>query len=382
MTAIVQSYASIPNDRSSVPSELSQSQLSVSYGDDIGSIAVVAPCNMDEGYTFMVTTNDGFGEEDIIIPVTVPPGGIREGQIFYSASRSSFANNSRDQSFSSCSTTLKIGSISSNISEWTPLVYPKTNHEISFGQWKDRWFDCCRLGLCHVTLWNACFCPQILAAQILSRLQLNWFGDPVSETEPQQQQRTKLPVGPGKSSHETFHRVLFLVISYWCLSTLTDPNHLPGPTSFIFNEGLILVFNSPSVLQQYINNYTFYNVINLLYGIYTFLLLTKLRYHTRRIHRIPPSSPWRVLNRYCNGDKNSTVQDINTGSASYVDDNYGTVDDCCMAMFCGCCSVAQMARQTASYHKCSCDDTDYLDHPYEHAVCCSINGLPTKPTLA
>ena len=326
----------------------------------------------------MVSTNDGFGEEDII-PVTVPPGGIRQGQIFYStSSRSSFASNSRDQSFSSCSTTLKIGSISSNISEWTPLVYHhKTNHHelsLSLGQWKDRWYDCCRLGLCHVTLWNACFCPQILAAQILSRLQLNWFGDPVvSETDPQLPQRHL----PDKTKRETFDRVLLLVVSYWCLSTWTDPNHLPGPTSFIFNEGFFPIFNySNNEKQESDNSYTFYNVINLLYGIYTFLLLTKLRYHTRRIHRIPPSSPWRVLNRYYNNEKNSTVQDKNTGNASYVDeDDCGTVDDCCMAMFCGCCSVAQMARQTASYQKCSCDDTD-VDHPYEHAVCCSINGLP------
>ena len=370
MSAFIQSYALIPNDRcSSAPSELPQSQLNVTYGGDIGSVAVVAPCDMDEGYTFMVNTNDGFGEEDII-PVTVPSGGIRQGQIFYSASRS-FANNIRDQSFSSCSTTLRIGSISSNISEWTPLVYPNTTHELSFGQWKDRWYDCCRLGLCHVTLWNACCCPQILAAQVLSRLQLNWIGDPIRGTNPQQR----------KTTRETFDRVLLVVISYWCLSTLTDPNHLPGPTSLIIGEGLLPVFNDANVLQQRYNTYSFYNGINLLFGLYTFVVLTKLRHQTRRVHRIPPANPCGKLNRFCNGEKFSDIEHVDDITSS-ADENGATVEDCCMTIFCGCCSVAQMARQTASYHKCSCRNvSSNIDHQYEHAVCCSSNGLP-QPTLA
>jgi PLAC8 family len=321
---------------------------------------------MDEGYTFMVTANDANGDEDII-PVTVPPGGIRQGQIFYSTSRS-FANNSRTQSFSSCSTTLKIGSISSNISEWTPLAHQRSSHELTFGQWKDRWFDCCRLGFCHVTIWNAFCCPQILAAQILTRLKLNWLGDPMHEGNPHQRK------APGKTTQATFHHVLLMVILYWCLSTLTDPHHLPGPTSLIFYEGIL--FNESNEQQQRDDNYILYNVINVLFGVYTFLLLTKLRYQTRRAHRIPPSNPWDILIGYCTGGKISDIQDVNT---SYADDNGACVDDCCMAVFCGCCSVAQMARQTAAYHSCSCDDElSSMDHQYEHAVCCSINGLPRQ----
>ena len=370
MTASLQSYIAIPKDRSGAPSGISQSQLSLlddfSSGDDNGSIAIIAPCDMDEGYTFMVSTNDGYGEEDII-PVTVPPGGIRQGQIFYSTSRS-FANNSRNQSFSSCSTTLKIGSISSNISEWTPLVHQQSNHDLSFGQWKDRWFDCCRLGFCHVTLWNACCCPQILAAQVLTRLQLNWLGDPQHETDPHHRKV------PGKTNRDTFYHVLLVVISYWGLSTLLDPNHLPGPTSLILNE--ILLFHDIHERRQEGENYTLYNVINFFFGIYTLLLLTKLRYQTRRAHRIPPSNSGDVTNSSCLGWKNSDIQNVNI---SYTDENQVTVDDCCMAVFCACCSVAQMARQTASYHKCNCnDDLSNMDHQYEHAVCCSIDGLPQQ----
>ena len=370
MTGIVPSYASVPKEDCSTgssPSEILSLQRSlfanVSCGDDNVSIAVVAPCNMDAGYTFMVSTNDGNSDDDII-PVTVPPGGIRQGQIFYSTSRS-FTNNCSNQSFSSCGTTMKIGSISSNISEWTPLAHQQSSYESSFGQWKDRWFDCCQLGFFHVTLWNACCCPQILAAQILERLQLNWLGDPLYDADIHQRKV------PGERSQVTFYRVFLLVILYWCLSILTDPNHLPGPTSLLFFEGIL--FKGSKELQQGDDAYTLYNVVNVLFGIYTFFLLTKLRYQTRRIHRIPPSNPEDVLLCCCTTGKISDVQNAKT-----LYDDRTSVDDCCMAVFCGCCSVSQMARQTASYHKCSCNDEGLsnMDHQYEHAVCCSSNGLP------
>jgi hypothetical protein len=376
MKATIKSYVEIPDDRSGPQSVLHHSQRSLfannGDSDDNGSIAVVAPCDMGEGYTFMVATNDGNGDEDIM-PVTVPPGGIRQGQIFYAASRS-FANNnnSRSQSFSSCSTTLKIGSISSNISEWTPLAHQNSPHDLSFGQWKDRWFDCCRLGFCHVTLWNACCCPQILAAQILSRLQLNWLGDPIQyDIATVALPRKRL----GTTTVSTFRRIVFMVILYWSLSTLTDPNHLPGPTSLVLYEGL--PFNGSNEAVQRGDAYTLYNVINVLFGMYTFILLSKLRHQTRRVHRIPPSNSCKILICHIISGKNPDVQNDN-GSLP-EEDLRVSVDDCCMAACCGCCSVAQMARQTASYHKCNCsDEFTSMDHQYEHAVCCSINGLPQQ----
>ena len=382
MTATVHSGVAIPNDRRYIPSELPQSQLSlldnnVSHGDDTTGrcIAVIAPCDMDEGYTFMVNTKDEYGDDDSI-PVTVPHGGIRQGQIFYSASRSSM---SKSQSFSSSSTTLKIGSISSNISEWTPLLHQQQQQASDrIGQWNDRWFDCCRLGLCHVTLWNACCCPQILAAQILSRLQLNWLGDPIKETDPRQ--RT-IPV---QTTRGTFHRAILLVSLYWCLSTLTDPNHLLGPTSLILYEGrLFNDINIMDVNRRKVDYYLWYNIIHILFGTYTLILLTKLRYQTRRVYRIPSSSPCNTLSSDGQGDTRSSISYNVNSNPSHAPEIRPTVNDCCMALFCGCCSVAQMARQTASYHKCSCNnDHDDVDDrsDTEYAVCCSINGLP-QPTV-
>jgi hypothetical protein len=44
-------------------------------------------------------------------------------------------------------------------------------------------------------------------------------------------------------------------------------------------------------------------------------------------------------------------------------DDGSCVEDCCCVFWCGCCTVSQMARQTADY-----------DHV--RAVCCSTTGLP------
>jgi hypothetical protein len=128
-----------------------------------GSIAVIAPCDLEEGYTFMVCTTSNDGLDDDIVPVTVPIGGVHQGQVFYSTSRSFLSTSqfSSNQSMYGNSSPGTIASISSNISEWTPLVQQSSViDDKTSSHRKDRWY-CCRLGFFHVTLRNACCCPQI-----------------------------------------------------------------------------------------------------------------------------------------------------------------------------------------------------------------------------
>lgn len=418
MTAAVQSYLAISNDPSSSQAFKMQPQ---STNIEDGSIAVVAPCDLDEGYTFLVkttTTNDDGLYHDTI-PVTVPSGGVRQGQIFYTTSRPShLLHTSSNQSLysNSSSTVLKVQSMSSYLSEWTPLVQQPYFDDEEIGKWKDRWYDCFRYGLFHVSVWNACCCPQILAAQVFSRLQLSWCGDPTPNDNTillnHRQNKINRPL-PQHISQLSFYRVFVLVMSYWTLTAVTDPNHLPGPTSLILNM-LILLLSSLSsnndtnngIVQQHYDAtiaagsiYTIYNAINLMFGLYTIIVIAKLRFHTRRKYQI--MSPTKVT--LCSSCGNKEIEKF-SGSTDTVSITIGTsdnqfkdymlFDDCCMALCCTCCTVAQIARQTASYYydphdSCSTciDDHDSdsninQNRTYDrgtHAVCCSVDGLPQTP---
>lgn len=267
-------------------------------------IPVVAPCDMEAGYTFIAQTASG---EDI--PVTVPEGGVRKGQVILSRSASPSSI---------------IGSLT-NLTERSPLV----QQNYVEGTWKDEWWDCCRFGPFHVSLWNACLCPQILAAQIMTRLRLNWLADPVSSEQ---------------GSTRTFARVALIVTLYWILSTVTAP---PVPVDVQAEDDvtamLIEVRNDlpqPSCLR-----FIFYHTVSIAFGVYTLVILTKLRHRVRRLYQIPPKQYFVCMNS---------------------DPNEIALDDCCMAFWCGCCSVAQLARQTADYSQ-------------EPAACCSSTGLLTAP---
>jgi PLAC8 family len=308
-----------------------------------GSFAVIAPCDLEEGYTFMVSTSSGT-EEDVV-PVTVPPGGVREGQIFYSTGQSFLSKTpyNSTHSFYGSSPTVATSLLTSNFSEWTPLM-PATaqdSQKSSGQQWKDHWYDCFRLGFFHVTLWNACCCPQILAAQVMTRLHLNWLGDPITDESTDSHR---------SASSRTFRRIFVLVICYWCLTTLTAPRYVP--TVWIIDESLNAANTTLPDLYAlkkhgFIN--VLYHTINLLFGLYTLFILTKLRFHVRRRYRI---ALWNPLQ----------------GRREHYDSNIAC-EDCCMSFWCGCCTVSQMARQTASYGM----------KDGATAVCCSATGLPIDP---
>jgi len=86
-------------------------------------VHVVAPASLPEGYVFDASIGDGR-----TIKVTVPPGGIEEGQTFE-----------------------------------VPMpreVQSMVTGEISIpvGHWRDGLFNCFGYGVCHPHCWTGCFC--------------------------------------------------------------------------------------------------------------------------------------------------------------------------------------------------------------------------------
>lgn len=331
-------------------------------------IRVLAPCDMEAGYTFLASAaaaahssssaaDDGgsVGAEDDV-PVTVPAGGVRKGQVLVVA---------RTQQRHS-----PIGSVT-NLNEMTPLmVHGKgaatTTHgnstgtgngsnsssssNNSVGVWKDPWWDCFRFGVFHVSLWNACCCPQLLAAQVMTRLRLDWCADPTTSNH-----RNAGNLQNHQQHQHTFHRVLLIVIFYWLVSTLTAP---PSPTPTVHVVEMAETGNGVEEIELEVEDTNIpphqallaqiiYRSVTICFSLYTLLILTKLRHRVRRHYRIPPH-----FHHHTDGSNN-------------LEDNVA-LEDCCMAFWCGCCSVAQLARQT-------------VDYASEPAACCSSTGLLSPP---
>lgn len=100
-------------------------------------IQVVAPATLPEGYTF---------EADIggrVIVVTVPVGGIEEGQTFTVPAK--------------------------------VLTATKTS-QVPVGAWRDSLCNCCAYGCCHPQLCLTCWCAPCALGQVMQRMHLSWYG--------------------------------------------------------------------------------------------------------------------------------------------------------------------------------------------------------------
>jgi len=124
-------------------------------------VEVTAPSALPEGATFLAEY------EGTKFTVTVPTGGVTAGQNF---------------------------------------VAP-FNPQESSSSWKDNWAACTRYGICHPSLINALCCPLILLAQVMTRLKLNWRGEPA----------------PAGEWVKTFPIFVYITIGYFICSTIFSP---------------------------------------------------------------------------------------------------------------------------------------------------------------
>mmetsp|Transcript_15227 Transcript_15227/g.35234 ORF Transcript_15227/g.35234 Transcript_15227/m.35234 type:complete len:268 (-) Transcript_15227:174-977(-) len=176
------------------------------------------------------------------------------------------------------------------------------------GRWKDGLCDCCMFGCCHPALWMGICCRLALLGQVQNRLRLNWLGE---RANPGDQSPFKVLLGIS----------IFAMVWSQLFSSL-----LKGyidPSTGLPIEG------SP-YWAIYAVNLAFSCAV----GIFSIYVILKTRQHIRESSGIPEES--------CQG-----------------------CEDCCCAFWCGCCTVTQMARQTAEYET-------YV------AQCCSETGLPVS----
>jgi len=229
---------------------------------------VIAPSDLEAGYEFDAI-HDGF-----TFKAKVPKGGIKEGERF-------------------------------------SVPYPSENLVVKEGvrgNWKDGLFSFWRFGIFHPSFCNALFCPQVLTAQVMNRMRLNWLGQETTDIE----------------RKSTFKKIVSIVVFYFFLRTITAPPPNRDEEEIYSNRIHFVIM--------------LYNFNNLWFSLYSLYIIVCTRRAVRKRYEIQEEN--------CIG-----------------------CEDLACAFFCGCCTTAQLARQT----------TDYETHS---AFCCTDNGLPqTFPVL-
>ena len=135
---------------------------------------------------------------------------------------------------------------------------------------------------------------------------------------------------------QTYRNVVVVVVGYAILQSYLapPPNHIVETDDDEVGYEVI-----PPSEEEYPGwKQTSYNLVGLLFGLYTLIVMMKLRSYIRSRYRIPETT--------CHG-----------------------CEDCCCVFWCGCCTVAQMARHTAKYEAIS-------EGICCTSACCSPTGLP------
>lgn len=168
------------------------------------------------------------------------------------------------------------------------------------GSWRDSFYDCFKHGLFHPSVLIGFCCPQILLAQVMTRLRLTWLGGQSFR-------------GEWKS---TFRKVLCLVLLFYFITYLayTTPRTYKVVVDDNGRARSIQISQEPYRALTVINN-----LINFILGLYTFLVMWRVRQYIRKRYQIP-------------------------------DGSLGRCDDCCSVFWCSCCTVAHMARHTGDYN--------------------------------
>jgi Cys-rich protein (TIGR01571 family) len=305
--------------------------------------------------------------------VSQPAGGVRQGQTFWAVPESVTSSEATPFFFNNVSYQHGYDDDDDGTRSGSEF------HESS--RWNDGLFDCFRLGLFHPTVWNALCCPQLLMGQVLTRLNMTWLGEEriktmeniyfTSTTGTPTRTRVRPATRPNCwSRRSTFTQVLMVVCLYWILTTaLAPPKVTDDKGHDVILVPSLMIPKSPlassntNTTTTYIGaepvlvphskkhkgkeskedkelNHTrkfLYNTISWIFGLYTLVVLTRLRRAVRQRYGILSAAAF---------------------------DGFG--EDFCISFWCGCCSVAQMARQT-------CDDDDV-------AACCTTTGLKPKTT--
>mmetsp|Transcript_5791 Transcript_5791/g.8408 ORF Transcript_5791/g.8408 Transcript_5791/m.8408 type:complete len:309 (+) Transcript_5791:162-1088(+) len=277
-------YGEIATDDTGTSESLIESDVPATTG--VPMIEVVAPGTLPEGYTFDAEVGSQ------TVTVTVPQGGVEEGQKFTVPLQSKSENNSVDMH---------------------AIATPRIS--VPVGGWKDHWCNFCAFGCCHSVLCNAYWCTPVIIAQVMSRMKLDWLA------------REGNPSGVVM----TFKIVLAILVVYIILDPFLAINTvIPGTTLTTMRNlcdyaYIMIISDDPETYsgRAVAPWVTSMSVVNFVYGSlflgYIVYILTKTRQYIRKKYAIPEV--------YCKS---------------------GYEDFCC-ALWCPCCTAAHMARHTADY---------------------------------
>jgi len=308
-------------------------------------VEVTSPSKLKGGYTFDAVYN---GE---VFHVTVPPGGVKAGQTFSApfvsknieAIAVAVAVPLESPALSSETTPMLASStapnynyndnnnnINNNINNNNVLPTTTSPNNAPLGIWSTELCDWGAEGCCHPSLCNAICFPQILMGQVLTRMKLDWCGNRAGR---QAYQKT------------TCYWIL-LTIAYLfarvylrncttptdALETLDLEDIFDDSDNFNHVNHEIKKVAKELAADDYCTkgNRDLLQAINYVWFFLTVFVLMKLRRKVRQAYKISQSCP--------------------------------CCEDLCCAVFCGCCTVAQLARQTADYE-------------IDRAYCCTDTGL-------
>jgi Cys-rich protein (TIGR01571 family) len=214
-------------------------------------VDVVAPADLSGGFAFEAEI------EDRRFLAIVPKGGVRKGE-----------------TFSCCMRDLsKVGS------------------EVPVGRWRDSLFSCFIHGICHSSVLTALWCPLPALGQIMTRVGLDFMGNPVGAAT--------------KKGGITPWGVMGLVVLFWTIMNLA----VFGAFNYKWSRGMELSLADWASLA----------VVNAAGILFTIYAVASTRASVREKYLIRESR--------------------------FLD-----LEDCCCATFCMPCTICQMSRHTASYN--------------------------------
>ena len=197
-----------------------------------------------------------------------------------------------------------------------------TNNSAPIGRWRDDLCDCFKHGICHPMLWNACCCRLIALGQVIERMKLNWCGD----------EGTPFLCAVRPFRVLVFCQTFFIGRMIWVYYIAFSQQSAASSSS---SSAYDYQVDSSSSTGPF---YNFVYALGFVIVIFFICLTAKTRKRIRDRYDIREST--------CHG-----------------------CEDCCCAYWCGCCTIAQMARHTTEYE-------------IYGAKCCSETGLsPDAPDM-
>ena len=210
-------FGSDPN--LSPPPSLTPTMMKRSYGTPAEvptSVQVIAPATLSAGYTFEASYNS------VTFPVTVPQGGVTEGQRFIVPFLPPTA-----------------------VAKAVPM---QSDAEIPTGAWRDSLWNCCAFGPCHSHFLNSWFCRSVLIGQLLTRMKMDWLGS--------LQRRNDSNDDAGRNYHQgwrnSFRNLILLTVAFYLLMAVTTTPQTMDPSMQSSFQDQAKTNNDASQPDQYI----------------------------------------------------------------------------------------------------------------------------------